>query len=505
MISFFNSRQEHDLIGDHRVFHPAVRAFQEAVLIGARVSCQRVDQTNVRTFRGLDRTYATVVSRVYVADFEACALAGQTARAKSRYTTLVGNLGQRIVLIHELGQLAGTEEFLNRCSDRLGIDQVLRHQAFAFGHGQTLFDRALNTDQTDAELVFGHFANRANAAVTQMVDIVNHALAVTDVDQGPEHLDDVFLAQDAGAFNLFATDAAVELHATDRRKVVTIAAEEQVREQGLGSILGRRLARAHHAVDFYQRLELGGGVVNTQGIGHERTAVDLVGVQGFQASNLRLGQLDDQVGCDLSVALNQNLASRRVNNRLGDGAANQVVERHFQAGDTGLLELIDVARCDTATLLDENLALGILDVKGGNLTTQTLRHQLKHQVLALNLEYVGVVEHVQNFFCLVAQSAQQNAGRQFAAAVDTNEHTVFGIKLKVQPRPAVRNHASRVQQLAGAVGLATVVVEEHTRTTVQLGDDNALGTIDYEGTVLGHQGDLPHINFLLLDIFDGLV
>ena len=39
---------------------------------------------------------------------------------------------------------------------------------------------------------------------------------------------------------------------------------------------------------------------------------------------------------------------------------------------------------------------------------------------------------------------------------------------------------------------------------MQLGDDNPLGTIDDESTVLGHQGDLPHVNILLLDIFDRL-
>ena len=37
-----------------------------------------------------------------------------------------------------------------------------------------------------------------------------------------------------------------------------------------------------------------------------------------------------------------------------------------------------------------------------------------------------------------------------------------------------------------------------------MGDDDALGTIDDESTVLGHQGDLPHVNILLLDVFNRL-
>ncbi|MCY1437100.1 hypothetical protein D9M71_532490 [compost metagenome] len=55
------------------------------------------------------------------------------------------------------------------------------------------------------------------------------------------------------------------------------------------------------------------------------------------------------------------------------------------------------------------------------------------------------------------------------------------------------------------MGLATVVVEEHTRGTVQLGNDDALGTVDDEGTVLGHQGDFPHVDFLFLDVLDRFV
>ncbi len=505
VVSLFNGRQEDDLVGHFGVFDTAVRAFQEAVLVGTRVGRQGVDQTNVRTFRGLNRTYATVVGRVYVTDFEAGTLTGQTARAKSRHTALVGDLGQRVVLVHELGQLAGTEEFLDRGSHRLGVDQILRHQAFAFGHGQTLFDRALDAHQTDTELVLGHLANGADTTVTQVVDIVNHALAVTDVDQGLEYFDDVFLAQHAGAFDLFATDATVELHAANGGQVVTLTAEEQVGEQRFGGVLGRRLARAHHAIDFYQRFELSGGVVDAQGIGHERTAVDLVGVQRFQTRDLRLGQLSDQISGDFGVAVNQDLTGSRVHDRLGDGTANQVVERHFQAVDAGLLELIDVARSNTTAFLDNNLALGILDIKGSDLATQTLGHQLEHQAFALHFEHVGVVEHIENFFGLVTEGAQQHTGWQLAATVDTHEDTVFGVKLEVQPGAAVRNHASGVQQLAGAVRLATVVVKEHTRAAVQLGHDDALGTVDDEGTVLGHQGDFPHIDFLLLDVLDRLV
>src|SRR5690606_20841943 len=159
-----------------------VGAFEEAVLIGPGVGGQRVDQTDVRTFRGLDRADTTIVGRVYVTHLEAGAFTGQTTRAERRNASLVGELRQRVVLVHELGQLAGTDELLDRRRDRLGVDQVLGHQAFALSHGQTLLDRTLDAHQAHTELVLGHFTDGADTTVAQMVDIVDHTLAVTDVD-----------------------------------------------------------------------------------------------------------------------------------------------------------------------------------------------------------------------------------------------------------------------------------------------------------------------------------
>jgi hypothetical protein len=55
------------------------------------------------------------------------------------------------------------------------------------------------------------------------------------------------------------------------------------------------------------------------------------------------------------------------------------------------------------------------------------------------------------------------------------------------------------------MGLALVVIEEHTWRTVELGNNNTLGTIDNEGTVLGHQGHFAHVDFLLFNVLDRLV
>ena len=176
------------------VVHLAVRRLEEAVLVGPRVQRQRVDQADVRAFRRLDRAHAAVVGRVHVAHFEARALARQAARSERRDAPLVRDLRQRVGLVHELRQLRRTEELADRGRDRLGVDQVVRHQVLGLGLRQALLDRALDAHQAGAELVFGQLADRAHAAVAEVVDVVDLAAAVAQIDQDLDDGDDVVVA-----------------------------------------------------------------------------------------------------------------------------------------------------------------------------------------------------------------------------------------------------------------------------------------------------------------------
>ncbi len=124
---------------------------------------------------------------MYVAHFESGPLTCQAAWAKRRDATLVRNFGQRIVLVHELRQLRGAEEFLHRGRNRLGVDHFLRHQALGLGERQALLDRALHAHQADAEGVLRHFAHAAHAPVAEVIDVIDLAIAVADVDQGAQH------------------------------------------------------------------------------------------------------------------------------------------------------------------------------------------------------------------------------------------------------------------------------------------------------------------------------
>ena len=361
------------------VLDPAVRRLEEAVVVGARVDRQRVDEADVRAFRRLDRADATVVGRVHVADFEAGALARQAARAECGDAALVGDLGERVVLVHELRELRGAEELLHRGRDRLRVDHVLRHQAFALGDRQALLDGALDADEADAERVLGHFTDAADAAVAEVVDVVDRAVAVADVDQRAQHVDDVgglaelldqalgevvaaalevqHVVEDAGALGFLAADAAVELHPAHGRQVVALGIEEQVLEQVLGRIARGRLARAHHAVDLDQRFHPVLGRVDAQRVGDERAAVEVVDVEHADLGDPGLHQLEHRGGGEDLVGLGQDLAGLGVDDVVREHLADQVFARHGQAVEPGVFHLPHVARGDAAAFLDDDLAV----------------------------------------------------------------------------------------------------------------------------------------------------
>ncbi len=125
--------------------------------------------------------------------------------------------------------------------------------------------------------------------------------------------------------------------------------------------------------------------------------------------------------------------------------------------------------------------------------------------LLVQMEDVLLEEDVEDFLVVVAERAQQLRHRQLAPTVDAREQRVLRVEFEVEPRAAIGNDARGVQQLARAVRLAAVVIEEHARRTMQLRDDHALGAVDDEGAGVGHERQFAHVDFLFLDVFDRLV
>src|SRR5688500_8446334 len=97
----------------------------------------------------------------------------------------MGELGERVDLIHELRELAATEEVAHHSGERLRIDQLLR------GHGvdalieqrHAFFHETFCASQTNAALIGEQFTNSTNTAAAQVVDIVRGTFALLEAEK----------------------------------------------------------------------------------------------------------------------------------------------------------------------------------------------------------------------------------------------------------------------------------------------------------------------------------
>ena len=284
-----------DLVGHLAVLHDAVGRRDEAVLGDLRVGGERADQADVRTLGGLDRAHAAVVGRVDVAHLDRRALAREAAGAERRQAAAVGEARERVRLVHELRQLRGAEELLQRGHDRTDVDDRLRRDRVGVLGREALAHDALHAVEADPECLLDQLADGAQTAVAEvlvLVEVVGDGLArvadglrgiVSDLDlgllrhpedarQGDELLDerdDVVVRQRARLEVDVEAQAAVELVATDAREVVALGVEEQLVQERSRGVDRRRLARALLLEQLYQRALLG---LRDLGVGFDRVA-----------------------------------------------------------------------------------------------------------------------------------------------------------------------------------------------------------------------------------------
>ena len=161
-----------DLVRHLAALDDAVRRLDEAELGHGRHRRERADQADVRAFRRLDRAHAAVVGRVDVAHLDRRALAGEAAGAERREPPPVREAGERVRLVHELRELRGAEELLQRRDHGPDVDDRLRRDRVDVLGRHPLADDALHPVEADAERLLDQLAGRAQAPVAEVLVLV---------------------------------------------------------------------------------------------------------------------------------------------------------------------------------------------------------------------------------------------------------------------------------------------------------------------------------------------
>jgi hypothetical protein len=152
-----------------------------------------------------------------------------------------------------------------------------------------------------------------------------------------------------------------------------------------------------------------------------------------------------------------------------------------------------------------DLALLRRDVESRDLTAESFRHQFELDTTVHEMEGVELEEFLEDLLRRHADRLEQDRDRHLPPTVHPEVQVVLGIELEVEPRAAVGDDPGGEEQLARAVRLAAVVLEEHARGTMQLGNDDPLRAVDHEGSGVGHERDLAHVDLLLLHFLDFLL
>src|SRR5690606_34257112 len=120
-------------------------------------------------------------------------------------------------------------------------------------HRHALAHETLRAAEAHAALIGEQFADGADAARTEVVDIVDDALALLEADEILRRGHDVAGLEDALLEIDLEAELLVDLVTTDATEVVALRIEEQALEESLRVRRGRRFAGAETLVDFLER------------------------------------------------------------------------------------------------------------------------------------------------------------------------------------------------------------------------------------------------------------
>ena len=163
-------------------------------------------------------------------------------------------LGQRVGLVHKLRQLRRAKERLNDGRDRPCVHEIVQRNLLRVGIDRhALLDQSRHTRQTHGELVRDQFTDRADAAITQLIDVIHIATAFVEFHELPHDLDEVFLREHRGGHRRVETQTLVDFVATHTTEVVALRREEQAFERLLRGLTIRGVARTEERVNLLQR------------------------------------------------------------------------------------------------------------------------------------------------------------------------------------------------------------------------------------------------------------
>ena len=293
-----------------------------------------------------------------------------------------------------------------------------------------------------------------------MVNIVNFALAVAQLNHVLNHAQNIVLAQNVAGIRSFRKrniQRRIHLHATDRRQVVSFFIKEQHLENRFRRFQRNRFARAHNLKDVAQSFFAVGIAVSFQGIADIRPDIDVVDIEQIQFFDFCFVNCSQQLFVQLGARVGDNFAGLGDNQSLRQEFAVQVVVVNQKA----LQPFVNQPLCRTHRQLlvffpDNLIGVGVNQIKREFDALDPCRFKRDFPVFFELFDMVDVIEvgkdflfaHARNFRRVNAlallfqlgdfffgflriQGIENRCNRQLSAAVNTRVNQIFGVEFKI--------------------------------------------------------------------------
>jgi hypothetical protein len=358
----------------------------------------------------------------------------------------VGELAERVGLVHKLRELAGAKELADGGHHGTDVDEIDRSDVFGLADAHALTDDAFHATEADTQFLLDELTHGLDATVAQVVDVVRILQAVVEADEVIDQGDEVSLGDDAHGERHVQAEALVELVAADALQVVAPGVKDLGDEEFLGVAHGERIARAHALVELESGFLGDGGRAPGLGTGApDGLLLDGRENVGMIGMGVRAGKELDQLFIGAAVEHRKEAGSPRVG-----------------------------SRADVASV---GMRFGAKEGEGGSIAKVALKV----------------------FWGKGSQGAQKDGDGNGPLAIELDGDIVALSGLKLHPGATIGDEFSLAQQAPCGPILFGVKVDAGRAD--QLADDNALGAVDDKGAVLGHEGKVAKENLA----HDGLV
>ena len=241
-----------DLFGYPAVLHFVIWSFKETHIVDFCMQRQIADQSHIRTFRGLDWADPPIMRVVDIAHLQLGTLLGEPAWPQRGQSALMGQLGQRINLIHKLRELAAAKEAVYSSRDRLDANHRCRHHLLGFLAGHSLAGHTFHPEKAGTQLCLKLLTHRPHTLVLQVVNVVNFALVSSQSDDVLQDSQQVFSRQMMDVLVHFRTDLLIDLVPSDSTKVISLGIKEIGTNKRFSTFDGSRIAGVHLTVYIQQ-------------------------------------------------------------------------------------------------------------------------------------------------------------------------------------------------------------------------------------------------------------